>query len=291
MFQFIPVFDGNTIAVRASGKLSHEDYQTFLPQLEEQISQLGKISLLLELDNFSGWDLKAAEDDYKFGMKHLDDLERIAIVGDQAWEHWMALMAKPFMPSGKVRYFNREDLQDAWDWLREKQALEIVASELLPYKNILVAIDFSVYSKHAAIRAIELAKYYKANLTLLHVVQEKTNYNSYYSGSMSGYPYDPMLEIEQDRQLLIEAEKQMKVFTDDLNTDIEIHTNVISGHTGATILSFLEAQNTDLAVFGAKKKKGFSKLLGSTPHYIQNHARCETLVVPLQDDSSTFEKD
>jgi len=38
MLQFIPVFEGNTLAVRVSGKLSHADYQTFLPQLEEQIS-------------------------------------------------------------------------------------------------------------------------------------------------------------------------------------------------------------------------------------------------------------
>ena len=33
MLQFLPVFKGNTIAVRASGKLSHEDYQGFLPKL------------------------------------------------------------------------------------------------------------------------------------------------------------------------------------------------------------------------------------------------------------------
>lgn len=284
MLQFIPVFDGNSIAVRASGKLSHEDYQAFLPQLEEQISQLGKVSLLFELDNFSGWELKAAEDDFIFGMKHLDDLDRIAIVGDKAWEHWMTLMAKPFMPSGQVRYFNRENLQDAWDWLREKQALETVASELLPYKNMVVAVDFSAYSKHATLRAIELAKYYKANLSLLHVVPEITNY----SDSMSGYPYEPMLDIEQNRQQLKMAEKNMKSFVSDLETSFNIHTSVISGHPGDTILSYLEAQNTDLAVFGSRKKKGFSKLLGSTPHYIQNHARCETLVVPLQDVSSIF---
>jgi len=244
--------------------------------------------LLFELDNFSGWDLETAEDDFKFGMKHSDDPERIAIVGDKAWEHWMTLMTKPFLPSGKVRYFNRVNLQGAWDWLAtRKTGAKKISSQLLPYKNILVAVDFSAYSKHAVTPAIELVKYYQANLTLLHVVQEI----NYYNDSMSGYPYDPMLVIEQDRQRPIVAEKRMKVFIDDSNATFNIHTSVISGHSGATILSSLEAQNTDLAIFGAKKKKGLSKLLSSTPHYIQNHARCETLVVPLQDDSTTFKRD
>jgi hypothetical protein len=49
MLQFIPVFDGNTIAVRASGKLTLEDYQKFLPQLETQIKRLGKIHYFLNL--------------------------------------------------------------------------------------------------------------------------------------------------------------------------------------------------------------------------------------------------
>jgi len=58
MLQFIPVFEDNTIAVRASGKLTHEDYQAFLPELEKLLKEEGKVSVLFELDNFSGWDLK-----------------------------------------------------------------------------------------------------------------------------------------------------------------------------------------------------------------------------------------
>ena len=48
MFQFIPVHEGNVYAVRVSGKLSHEDYQNFLPDLEDLIKPDEKISLLIE---------------------------------------------------------------------------------------------------------------------------------------------------------------------------------------------------------------------------------------------------
>ena len=209
MLQLIPGFDGNTVAIRASGKLSHEDYQNFLPQLEEQIDELEKVSLLFEFDNFTGWGLDAANDGYRFGMKHLTDFERIAMVGDKVWEHWMALMVKPFLLSGEVSYFNRENLQDAWDWLREKQEFEKAVEQLQAYKNIVVAVDFSLYSKHASKRALELANYYQASLTLLNVSLEITPYQPY--GGMGMYVSAPD-NIEEQNQHLIDASKsQMKL--------------------------------------------------------------------------------
>lgn len=287
MLQFLPVSDGNTIAIRASGKLSHEDYQHFLPQLEAQMQAFEKVSILLELDKFSGWELDAAKDDFSFGMSHIGGFERIAIVGDKAWEHWMTLMAKPFISHGEVKYFNRENLQDAWDWLRERQELEKAANQLVPYQNIVVAVDFSVFSKHAAKRALELADHYNASLTLLNVAQEFVPY-SYYGDSMHTYIIDPSVIEEQNKQYVENAEVEMRKFVQTLTDDRSVHTEVLSGEAASTIVSFLQAQNADLVVLGAKKRKGLGKLLGTTPHYVQNHTRCETLVVPLSEQNASF---
>jgi len=281
MLQFFPVFEGNTIAIRATGKLSHEDYQTFLPKLEEQINELGKVSVLFELDNFSGWELEAAKDDFRFGMEHMADFERIAIVGDKAWEKWMILLAKPFLPSGTVRYFNQEELQQAWDWLREPEELEDLAKEINPYRQITVAVDYSPYSKHAVKRGIELAKYYNVELTLLNVIEEIIPFPATYGDEITGYIYDPELLAKQNKENLDFAKKEMGNYIASLDTDVVIKPEVFSGSIKETILSFIEAQNCDLVVFGSKKKTGIAKLLGSTPRYIQNHARCETLIVPL----------
>ncbi len=204
------------------------------------------------------------------------------MVGDKAWEHWMSFIAKPFLISGKVRYFNRENLQDAWDWLREKQEFEKAAEQLQPYKNIVVAVDFSLYSKHACKRAIELAKYYQASLTLLNVALEYIPYSAY-GDAMGGYMIDTEIIEEQNQQRLEAAESQIKAFSSDLEADFPMITKVICGETKTSIVSFLEAQNTDLAVFGARKKKGLNKLIGSIPNYVQSNSRCEILIVPVQD--------
>ena len=118
MLEFIPVSEDNLIAIRASGKLSHEDYQNFLPQLEKEIESLGKVSVLFELEDFTGWDLEAAKDDFVFGIKHLNDIDRMAIVGEKIWQRWMVSMAEPF---GEIKYFDREKLQEAWEWLKDAE--------------------------------------------------------------------------------------------------------------------------------------------------------------------------
>jgi universal stress protein A len=82
------------------------------------------------------------------------------------------------------------------------------------------------------------------------------------------------------------AKSQMKVFTDDLNIDVSITTKVICGETKFSIVSFLEAQDADLVIFGARKKKGLNRLTGSIPQYVQSNSRCEVLIVPVQE--STF---
>jgi len=288
MLQFLPVADGNILAARASGKLSHEDYQNFLPKLEKEIKSLGKISLLLELDNFHGWDLKAAKDDFEFGMQHMDDFDRIAIVGEKAWERWMVAMMKPFVPFGGIRYFDRDKLQQAWDWLREPVRQETAAEQLKPYQSIVAAVDFSIYSKHAAKRAIELARLYKTDLTLLHITEEITPYAYAYDDLILPYPFESELVDAQNKQQIKLAKKRMKKFIDELgDTDgITLHTEVISGDAASAILSFIQAQKIDLIVFGGKKKAGIDKVLGSVPHYIQNRANCEVLVAPFKEAAS-----
>jgi hypothetical protein len=103
---------------RLSGKLHDEDYKTFVPTLEAAIAAQGKVRLLAQLENFHGWDMHAAWDDFKFGMQHYHDFERIAMVGDRKWEKWMAALCKPFSKA-EVRYFDASEAEAAWAWIGE----------------------------------------------------------------------------------------------------------------------------------------------------------------------------
>ncbi|WP_187696148.1 STAS/SEC14 domain-containing protein [Xanthovirga aplysinae] len=109
---------GKVIGFEASGKLHDEDYQTVLiPELEKAINENEKIELLWKMENFSGWDLKAAWDDFRYGLKIDKHVDKCAMVGDKNWEKWMTQIMKPFAKA-EIRYFETNQENEAWEWLK-----------------------------------------------------------------------------------------------------------------------------------------------------------------------------
>ena len=112
---------GKILAMKISGKLSKEDYQQFVPKVEDLIKQHGKIRILMEMHDFHGWEMAALWEDIKFDVKHFRDIERLAMVGDSKWEAGMAVFCKPFT-SAKIKYFDVSKVDDAREWIREDMA-------------------------------------------------------------------------------------------------------------------------------------------------------------------------
>ena len=287
MFQFIPVHEDNIYAVRVSGKLHHEDYQMFLPELENLLEAEGKIALLIELDDFHGADLAAIKDDFTFGMKHADSFEKVAIVGEKKWHKWMTLLSSTFLKSD-VKYFDRNALQGAWDWLRIKKYSDSDLAEMpvKPYQKIIVGVDFSPHSKHAAKRAIELSGQYGARLELVNVVDEAALYDLYYDPIGMGFTMTEFSQAGMEGisnmidSLIDKSKNQMKALITELGLD-QKQGVVITGRPSSTLNSYTEAQDVDLIVMGTHGRRGIDAVLGSTTRFIQSHARCEVLAVPL----------
>ena len=109
----------NILGFKLSGKLHDEDYQTFVPAMETAVAAAtSKVRLFAQFEDFHGWDLHAAWDDFKFGVKHYEDFERIALVGNKRWEEWMVFFCRPFTRA-TVKYFDASEVEAAWAWLRE----------------------------------------------------------------------------------------------------------------------------------------------------------------------------
>ncbi len=108
--------DGRILNVKASGKLSKGDYERFVPETERLIRKCGKIRILFEMHDFHGWEVGALWEDIKFDLKHFKDIERLAMVGEKAWERGMAVFCKPFT-TAKIRYFDRSQAAEARAWI------------------------------------------------------------------------------------------------------------------------------------------------------------------------------
>jgi hypothetical protein len=116
MYEIMPETTPEVLAIRIKGSLDKADYERLGPWLDARLAEHAHPAMLFVMDDFEGWDsLGALIEDVKLDIKHHDDLSRVAIVGDRAWQKWMTWLGKPFT-SAELRYFERDDLDAARVW-------------------------------------------------------------------------------------------------------------------------------------------------------------------------------
>lgn len=108
---------GKVLELHLTGKLTREDYEKFVPEVERLVEQHGKIRMLVDMHDFHGWTTAALWEDTKFAMQYFGDIERLAVVGETKWQQGASLFAKPFT-TAVVRYFDRSKADEARAWLR-----------------------------------------------------------------------------------------------------------------------------------------------------------------------------
>jgi hypothetical protein len=118
MIETLPTTSPKVIGLRLSGKLHDEDYKSFVPVLDAAVAAEGKVRLFAKFEDFHGFDLHAAWDDFRAYIRHHRSFDRIAMVGDYKWLKWTVTLFRPFTKA-KVRYFDASEVDVAWNWIGE----------------------------------------------------------------------------------------------------------------------------------------------------------------------------
>jgi len=106
------------LTLKAVGKLTHEDYQVITPMIDAALMGVKepRIKALFDVTQMQGWELRAAWDDFKLGLKHGSEFEKIALYGNKHWQELAASIGSWFI-SGEVKYF--ENYEQALAWVKE----------------------------------------------------------------------------------------------------------------------------------------------------------------------------
>ena len=106
------------LSLKAMGKLTHEDYEKINPMIDSALESVNdpKVKVFIDGSELEGWELRAAWDDLKLGLKHGSEFDKIAIFGNKQWQEYAAKIGSWFI-SGEVKYF--EDSNEALSWLQE----------------------------------------------------------------------------------------------------------------------------------------------------------------------------
>jgi len=81
------------------------------------IRNWGKVSALVIIEDFLGWEKGPGWEDTSFANEHDQNIEKMALVGPEQWRDWVCAFAgKGFRPVA-IEYFLPSQLEKAREWL------------------------------------------------------------------------------------------------------------------------------------------------------------------------------
>jgi hypothetical protein len=107
----------HVVGYSLSGDVTEEEYTQAASELRDDIARHGKVRLLFRLKDLSLTSFFTALDDrFRFVNEHQDDIERVAVVSDDAASGVVAKAAGGL--SGiEIDTFSHDDEPKAWAWL------------------------------------------------------------------------------------------------------------------------------------------------------------------------------
>jgi nucleotide-binding universal stress UspA family protein len=145
--------------------------------------------------------------------------------------------------------------------------------------KILIPMDGSDYSFKAAEYAIDIARRYESEITLISIVASKVKYGAS-SGVFGAIPPSYLNKYENEAEKWFNRVLE-KVKKDGLKIK-KIKTDVITTPLSivSTILQYAQKNEADLIVMGTKGITGFKKMLvGSVASGVVTYAHCPVLVI------------
>ncbi|APY00912.1 SpoIIAA family protein [Lacinutrix venerupis] len=118
MIQILNSEKSNLISAKLSGKISKADVENIHSRIHNILENYDKVEFYFEMENFDGYTIKGFWEDIKTDASHLSDYGKMAFVGENKWQEWVA-KATDFFTSSDVKFFDLENKKNAKLWINQ----------------------------------------------------------------------------------------------------------------------------------------------------------------------------
>ena len=155
----------------------------------------------------------------------------------------------------------------------------------MKFQRILIGIDDSKYSRHAAAYGFELAHAFKSAVALVHIVEPVIMPQSNDPSLLGAFVPDLGVEnIEVERMQEEQSKKLLASTTEAFGEGLDVTQFSELGATASTIINCAAQFKADLIVVGTHKRSGFDRfLMGSVAEDVLRHSTVPVLIVPSEE--------
>lgn len=105
------------IGLEIDGWVDAEDIDRVVKLVEPRLDAGEKLRIYAEVNSWYGMSLGAFIKDIKFGLQHLNDFEKEAIVSDKRWLEALAALGNTLFSGIEVKHFAPDEKDKALKWL------------------------------------------------------------------------------------------------------------------------------------------------------------------------------
>jgi len=118
MLKLMPINEDGVLGIKMTGMLCNADYQSFVPEFEKMLAPIAPVRILLDWEDFEGWNEEADAHAFHFRMAHRSEFERIAVLGGHRLNKEADKLAEQ-LGEVPVRLFPVGGRDEALAWLTE----------------------------------------------------------------------------------------------------------------------------------------------------------------------------
>jgi len=120
MHEILDLPDSNIAGIGLSDTLTEDDFDTIVPHLKDLFEDHLTTRVLFVLDDVDAWEPDEKWSDWAFDVRHAQEVDKIAVVGDDPWDQWIEKMEFLF-PGAQIRV--GDDKDEALEWIRDEMAV------------------------------------------------------------------------------------------------------------------------------------------------------------------------
>lgn len=117
MIEILDIPDTNIVGLHLEETLTEDDYDVFASHLRNMLEAHTTTRVLFEIEDVDGWEPDEKWDEVTFDIRHVQDVDKVAVVGDDPWEPLLDKIELLF-PTSQIQAYEDADREEALGWLR-----------------------------------------------------------------------------------------------------------------------------------------------------------------------------
>ncbi len=102
------------VTINVAGEFTLADFKQFEEAIEYAIKFQGKVNLMLDMRDMTGYTIDVAWEELKFSRAHKTDFEKVAVITTNQWTIWSAWVTKLFVDADILVF---DESEPAHEWV------------------------------------------------------------------------------------------------------------------------------------------------------------------------------